>query len=152
MKENTFIELAKLLNEHKIRWAVGASYMLYLYGVVDNYNDFDLIVHHDDIDLLQNCMCASSAQQLECTPKKGYDSLYFTKWIFKGIEIDLIADFRVVRDDKIYTLPFDESKMKIKNLQSVQINLMDLQDWRVMYYAMNRQAKVDSIDDFLKQQ
>ena len=42
-------EIAEELNKNHIKWALGASGLLYLKGIVDDFNDLDIFAVEDDV-------------------------------------------------------------------------------------------------------
>jgi len=49
-KIEVLLKIANLFNENAITWNVGASCMLYLRDVVEDFNDIDLMIHIDDVE------------------------------------------------------------------------------------------------------
>ena len=48
--------IADEINKLEIKWAVGASVMLYFYGLEDNQNDLDILVHENDAKQLDKLL------------------------------------------------------------------------------------------------
>lgn len=52
-KLNVLTKIAHGLNERNVVWAVGASMLLYLRGIVDVFHDIDLMVCESDVEKLK---------------------------------------------------------------------------------------------------
>ena len=130
--------LAKSLNKCKIRWALGASLLLHLEGYNVTVNDIDIIVHADDHSLLLDMLKDYEYDYHD------YDERYKTKHFYslfsEGVDVDIMIDFKIAKDDLIYEFPFHIDK-EIK-IGTTTIYLSSVEEWFNAYKAMNRIDKV----------
>ena len=92
-KEKKLRVLAKLaaeLNESDILWAVGASAMLCLRGIVHEFRDIDLLVCEEDIDVAREILLRHGTL-LPAKEDDRFGSRHFLQFDVNGVEIDLIA-------------------------------------------------------------
>ena len=132
------ISLAKQLNKHNIRWALGASLMLYLEGYDVTVQDIDIVVHEDDYKALIEMLKDYDYTYQE--PNEQYMTEHFFSLTSEGIEVDIMVNFKILKEDHIYHFPFHiEKEMSIKN---TKIYLSSIEEWLNAYKAMNRVDKV----------
>lgn len=132
------VSLAKNLNSHKIRWAVGASLLLYLEGYDVTVADIDIVVHSEDHPLLLKMLKLYEYTYQEANEK--YRTEHFYSLLSEGMDVDIMVDFKVVKDDSIYEFPFHiEKEIKIEN---TTIYCSSVSEWLAAYKAMNRIDKV----------
>lgn len=132
------VSLAKVLNNHNIRWAVGASLLLYLEGYNVSVADIDIVVHSDDHSLLLKMLDSFEYSYQEANEK--YKTQHFYSLFSEGVDVDIMVDFKVIKDDSIYKFPFHIEK-EIE-MDDTTIYLSSVDEWLTAYKAMNRIDKV----------
>lgn len=132
------ISLAKDLNKHKIHWALGASLLLYLEGYDVTVQDIDIVVHDDDYKLLLEML--KDYEYIYQEPNEKYKTKHFFSTQSEGIEVDIMINFNVLKEDNIYHFPFHIDKEI--TIEDTAIYLSSVDEWLNAYIAMNRVDKV----------
>jgi hypothetical protein len=145
-KLKVLAEIGRVLDEKEITWAIGASLLLYLKGMVSSFHDIDLLVAEKDLKKLKEALSPFGKSE----PSKlnnRYKTKEFLEYCLEGVEIDVIAGFGIVSGGKDYYFPLTKEGIKERILvNGVSIPLMSVQDWRVYYALMGRAEKVSLID------
>ena len=102
-------KIAKELNNKQIVWAVGASTLLYLNDLVEEFHDIDILIMEECVEKTKEAF-AVLGDLLEREPSEQYKSKHFLEYIVDGVDIDVIAGFVIVRDGVEYLQCFDETK------------------------------------------
>lgn len=146
-KLEVLTKIAKLFNEEKITWAVGASLLLYFKGKADHFNDIDVMVDEKDIEKVKTIMLEMGTL-MPPHPKAKYKTRHFLEYIVDGVDIDVMAGFVIVK----YGVDYDCSLKKEQIIETIEINnqkipLQDLRLWKHYYALMGRENKVRMIDE-----
>lgn len=139
--ENTIkglVLLAKNLNKHNIRWALGASLLLHLEGYDISVADIDIVVHDEDYKLLLEMLKDYEYTYQELNEK--YLTKHFFSTFSNEIDVDIMIDFKVRKEDQIYQFPFHIEREII--IDETTIHLSSIKEWLKAYKAMNRIDKV----------
>ena len=93
--------IAHRFNEAQIEWALGASLMLFLKGIVSEFHDIDLMVSVQDAERAKAIL--SEMGEL-CPPNPKPNPMYQTKTFLEfridSIEVDVMAGFAVVNEGR----------------------------------------------------
>ncbi|MHB8070393.1 MAG: nucleotidyltransferase domain-containing protein [Candidatus Cryosericum sp.] len=150
MLTTTLVDLAKELNQAGVRWGVGASVLLWHYGLADNPHDIDLMAAEQDVDRITAALDRLGMK--ETGSEQGpYATSRFLEYVVDGIDIDLMAGFGIRHGAGVYTYVFDERAVTGKAVVGgVVIPLTALEDWYVLYQLMQRREhRVRVIEDYL---
>lgn len=151
IKEKTQVltNIAKHLNKENIVWAVGASTMLYYRNIVTEFNDLDLLVSEEDAlkvkEILMKMGTLKKSTSGNCATK------YFYEFIIDEVEVDVMAGFKIIKDDIIY-----DCSLKVEDIEDVvlvngeEVPLDLLENWLYYYRLMDRSQKVSLIENYLK--
>lgn len=140
-------KLAKEFNQNHITWNLGASCMLYLRGIVKDFDDIDIMVQTSDIEKVKKIMSAYAEPDI-LKPTKQYKTKYFLEYSIQGIDVDVMADFIIVNQDKDYYFPLTkEEPFDIYMLNDVEIRLAKVKTWVTYYQLMNRLDKVKLLEN-----
>ena len=143
-------EIARKFNEKHIRWAVGASLMLYLRGVADHFNDLDLFVEEDDLESAR-AVLMDMGQLHASPPNPDFCTKHFLEFMVEGCGVDLLAGFAVKSDGVIHSFPMEDRHDCVQVLgQSVP--LQSLGRWRECYAAMKRPEKLRMVEAALEKE
>jgi hypothetical protein len=97
-------QLGAQLNEASIRYSLGGSLFLFLFGINASVNDVDITVHNDDKKKLENIITKFKNNQVEYNPK--YQTRYYYSISIDGIDIDILIDFIISSKINNYFYPF----------------------------------------------
>lgn len=149
-KLSVLIKLANALNSTRIMWALGASLLLYFKGIVSTFHDIDIMVDEEDVEKLKEILGKFCVLQ-KANPNKQYKTHTFLEYKYEDVDIDVMAGFIIVKDGIDYdcSLRKDQIVEYIK-LGDESIPLMSVSTWRRYYQLMNRENKVQIIDDYIQ--
>ena len=134
---------ARALNAANVTWAVGASALLYLEGLAEEFNDFDLLITSPDMGLARDALEKAGAKAMpSAAPSATYATAQFAEFALDNVDFDLLCDFAIRRKDAVYRYPFDQSRVaRIVTVSGEPTPLAPLADWYVLYLLMPGRAK-----------
>lgn len=138
--------IAKVFNDNQIKWAVGASLLLYFKGITDNFHDIDVMVAEEDAVRMKELLLEVGT--LESTGDNAqYKTKHFYEFVVDEVEIDVMGGFIIVKDGKAYNCSYTEDSV----VEHMQVNgqtvpLQSIPLWRRYYELMGRDTKVAIID------
>ncbi len=149
-KLDTLRMIARLFNAQSITWALGASALLYIRGIVDDFHDLDIMIADGDIDRA-TAVLDTLGQRLPPEGNAMYATKHFYEYVIDGTDIDLIAGYTLVRDDKRHEFPLTREKIAgAVSLDGETVPLQALADWREYYLLMGREGKARLINEALE--
>jgi len=152
IKLNVLSKIAKKLNSKDATWAVGASMLLYFKGIVSEFNDIDIMVAEEDAEVLKDILLSLGNMQTS-SPNFKCRSKCFWKFNVDGVDIDVMSGFSIIDNDKEYYFPLKAEDIKdYTEVDGVKIPLQSVEEWRIYYKLMGRDAKVKMIDVWLQTQ
>ena len=142
-------KIAKEFNDNNVKWAVGASLLLYFYDIVEKPNDIDLIIDSEDEDIVSEIMNKLGNEQSVESVRK-YKTGVFHKFYIEEVEVDIIGDFNILINDGYYLHPFPNKIEKSILINETRIYLDSLNSWVDTYRAMgDPKNRVKLIENFL---
>ncbi len=145
-KLSVLAKVGRILNAHEIRWAVGASMLLYFKGMVEECDDIDVMIAEEDAERVRQLLCAIGEMK-QSTQDVRYRTKCFMEFIIDGVEIDVMAGFTIVRDGVSHYFPLQpETLQDSVQVEGVSVPLQSVEEWREYYSLMGRIARVQLID------
>ena len=142
-KLNVLARIARQLNAHGITWAVGASSMLYLNGIVDSFHDLDLLVEEARIAEAKALLDEMGTLQ-ERIPNPQYKTRHFLEYVIEDVEVDVLAGFIICKDGTDHDMPFDRTHIeRTVTVCGEPIPLQHRSDWAHYYTLMGRPHKAE---------
>ena len=144
--------VARALSGANVIWALGASAMLRLEGIVPNFHDFDLLVTPDGAEAAYRAMLALGAEEAPALPPSdAYATALFREYCVDGVEFDLLCDFAVRRGGAVYRYPFGpERAARTVPVWGEPVPLSPVADWFVLYLLMpGRAAQAETVARWL---
>ncbi|QVK20718.1 hypothetical protein KHQ82_10475 [Mycoplasmatota bacterium] len=143
--------IGQKLNDEKVNWGLGGSLLMKLYQLVDYANDIDLIVDINDVVKVDDIL-GSIGKKKKSKRKSIFSSEWFESYIVNGIDIDVIAGFKINHREGTYNYNFDKHSLsKIYMLNCVTIPLTSLEDWYVIYQILpNKENKLNKLVNHLR--
>ena len=139
--------LAHAFNEQGVTWSLGASCLLYLEGIAPTFHDLDFMVVKEDSAKADGILSQLGKKQPERYDHLHYGTFFFGEYVIEGVDVDLMADFSIIKDGKEYPFPLKKENIeKILVLDGEKIPLEKLSLWRERYFLMGRESKVEMID------
>lgn len=147
---NTLAYIGEQLNNQKILWGIGASILLYHYGLVDKPNDIDILVALEDVEKLDHIL-QGLGEKTKWEKTATYKTKHFYEYVINDIDVDVMSGLRINSGEKTYNYMFDSSSIVgSMNVNNVMIPLMSLEDWYVIYQLIpKREEKVLMIEGYL---
>ena len=150
-KRRALRDLARLLGGQNVKWALGASALLVLHGIVDHCNDFDLMVAPGDIKAVDELLgetgvCAARPR------REPFLTEHFYEYRFQNVDIDVMVGFAVrLSDGRAFRYDFDRDAIAgYMDFEGAQVPLMHLEDWYALYGAMpGREHRTRAIYQYL---
>jgi hypothetical protein len=135
--EETLLKIAGLFNGLNIRWIVGGSVLLAHFGLHENPHDIDIIVVKEDIEKAKAALDSIGMQKrVPPPPNETFVSDHYYKYDIGGVEVDLIAGFKIKHAKGVYEYKPDFSGEK----HAMGIAYAQLEDWYVLYLLMPKGA------------
>ena len=144
-KLKVLLKIAALFNASDMKWAVGASLLLYLKGYVEKFNDIDLLIYEEDAPKAKELMMKiGELQKLE---GNHYKANHFYVFMVDGVEVDIMGTYIVTKDGIDYEIGLEkDARIEFITMGGQFVPLDSIPMWRRHYDVMGRQAKVDLID------
>ena len=115
-RKEVLVNVCSSFNAAGIRYALSCSAALFLQGLVDDFNDFDILVHIDDVNKMEETMKLIGAELLPTIQKPNFTSPYYQEALLQGEHFDLVGDITVATFNKEYCYP-----VKVKECQYISV-------------------------------
>lgn len=89
-KREVLLEIAKRFNEEHLVWAVGGSLMLYLNGIVSDFEDIDVFVSVEHAPIAQNILESLGTKQLT-TYSDQFQTVVYETYRINSVSVDLMC-------------------------------------------------------------
>ncbi|MBN2795634.1 MAG: hypothetical protein JXR88_09525 [Clostridia bacterium] len=140
----TLLKIHFAFEKEQIRYGIGASLLLKVHGIVESGRDIDLIVDEGSIQkalkILEHLGISLDTKSMEL-----YQTEHFYTYNVDGIEVDVMVNFTVVKDQEIFTMPYDEKDIVVLD----GLPYTSLTKWEKAYSMMGRTEKSQWIKTFL---
>ena len=137
--------MAAEFNRAGLRWAVGASLLLWFKGYVDDFHDIDLMVTIGDAERMEGIL--RSMGSLQPSTRGSYATKRFREFTIDGVDVDMMGGYAIVRDGKVYDCELEPSQIaEYAEVHGERIPLHSVALWRRYYELMGRDEKVAIID------
>ena len=143
--------IAHRLNEAHVRWALGASMLLYFKGITSSFHDIDLMVADHDAECVRTILLEmGELRPTDPVPNPMYRTKTFMEFLIESIEVDVMAGFAIVHEGTVCDCSLREEQIVEKMpLGTEVIPLQSPQLWCKYYRLMGRPQKVDMIEKAL---
>lgn len=151
--QQTLISIAAPLYENNISWGVGASLLLYQYGLVDSPADIDIITEAKDIEKANDILFTLGTRKPKEEEKGIYSTDFFSEYSINSTDIDIMAGFKINLSTSVYEYTFDKDSVPHHFLiEDIFVPFMTLEDWYILYQLIpNRESKVKLIENYFMQ-
>ena len=148
-KLKVLADIARELNKEKITWAIGASLMLYLRGIVTEFHDIDIMVAEEDAERAEQTICRIG-EELPRRSTAQYKTRWFIEFTVGGVDVDLMAGFVIVKDGTDHECPLlPEDITETRTVNGESIPLHSAVRWAEYYRLMGREAKADMVKEWI---
>ncbi len=139
-------KIAKLFNDGSICWCVDGSMLLLHIGLGDEPNDIDIVVHKDDVQKAIGLM-QGIGEEKDVHKSSVFVSDIYKKFVSGGIEVDLIAGFKVRHEGGIYEYKPDFAMP----ISIDEVMYAKPEDWAKLYSMMpGKKGKADVLRKCIK--
>lgn len=131
-------KVSKAFEENGIHWAISCSSALFFRGIVDDFNDYDLLLDVKDVEKAKKVLTSCGVVLDENTPQKNtyFDSPYYQQAKAGNVEFDLIADISVKTFGGLYTFKVEQG-LEMNSLEgNICIPLIPIEAQLVLYGMM----------------
>ena len=157
-RREAFELVVKEFQKRNLSWALGCSMNLFFRGIVDDFNDIDIITNETSIKDLKETLEGLGAV-LVGTGGNGYcESDYYYHFQLGRVDIDVISGFRILTYNSQYYYCYKKQQLDYFTVtDELSINLYPLEAMYILYYMMEgwqprRKFKRDLIQKFLEKQ
>lgn len=148
-KKAVLIKIAQKMNESSIVWNLGGSCMLYMRGIIKEFNDIDIVVSEANVESVRKIM-SSLGTLMSRVEHKNYKTTFFLEYTVDGIDVDIISGFTIAYNNKDHYFPlFTNEGLDVIEINKTQIYLEHVSVWLHYYTLMERTEKVNLIEAFL---
>ena len=138
--------IAEELNNKNVTWAIGASVLLYFKGITSEFNDIDIMIAEEDVEIVKEALLSFGKMQAP-NPIVEYKTKYFLEFQVDGVDIDVMAGFIIIDGGTEYYFPLNRENIHdFTEIDGIKIPLQSLEEWRTFYELMGRREKVNMID------
>lgn len=138
--------IAEKLNAARLTWAVGASLMLYLRNLVDEFHDIDIMVAESDAAAAA-AILSQMGSSTDTGNQQGFKTRCFCKYAVQGVEVDLISGFVIVNGGTAHECPLEAADIDGEaEITGQTLPLHSLRCWRRYYELMGRSEKAALVD------
>ncbi len=134
-------QIADAFRKEGISYAVGASCMLYMRGIIEDFHDIDILVVREDHRKACSILDGFAEEQI---PEHRY-SEYYKTYLFEDTEIDLIGEFILQGEDRSL---HREDRIDEMLLQDAWISVDTADRWLRNYRLMDRQKRVKQLEEY----
>lgn len=135
-RKEVFVSLVNELKKFNVGWAIGCSMNLFIRGIVDDFNDVDIIVDSNDIEKIKKIMEEKGAI-LTGTGGNGFcESDMYMHYQLGRIDVDIISGFRIVTFGTEYYYPYKSWQTDMIEIMDIRVPLIALEAMYILYYMM----------------
>lgn len=155
-RRNIFFKFIKEFEEQKVEWALGCSSNLFFRGIVDDFNDFDIIVDKSSITRVTQILENFGGELVETGSNECCQSDCYFHYVIGRCDIDVISGFRLKTFGTSYYYPYQGNQVELLDLDYVTVPLLPAEALFVLYDMMEgwqrrRRFKRELIFQYLKE-
>ena len=83
------------LEKTKSIWGLSCSANLFFSGLVDDFNDFDILIRLEDIEIVKKTIAECGIQLLDTVQKRCFSSPYYQEATIGDVHFDLVGDITI---------------------------------------------------------
>ena len=146
-KLRVLAKIASKLNTAGIVWDVGASLLLYLHGITDEFHDIDLMVRQEDADDAAEILDRLGTRSVPKAPDPKYHTKRFLEYVIDGVDVDVMIDMIIVKDGNEYDCSLKQEEIDgYAEGFGQRIPLHSVAKWKEYYTLMGRDQKASMIE------
>ncbi len=151
LKLKTLQKVGRALKASGVRFCVGGSAMLYRNGLVEQFNDIDLLVESSDAYKAETVLL-SIGQSEEAKSSTAFVTDIFRSFLVDGIGVDMMAGLKIRSGGQVYSHQLTEGSYADRwPVWGEVLPFSALEEWCVLYHLMPGKAhKAELIKAHLK--
>ena len=135
-RRDVLFKIMHKLQKQNVNFALGCSANLFFRGIVDDFNDFDIIFEQKYTDKILKIM-SELGGQLVGTGGNGFcESDMYLHYILDSIHIDFISGFRINTFDKSYYCDLSSNLVENLDCEYLILPLIPLEIQLILYCMM----------------
>ncbi len=100
-------EVVNVFDASQVNYAIGGSLLLYFYGIVDDFNDIDVLVKREDFE--KACMLLlNMGKQVAIEYSELYCTKQIARFVINAVSIDVMAEFCINYELGKYVMQFSK--------------------------------------------
>lgn len=156
-RRNVLFKIMHELKKQNVNFALGCSSNLFFRGIVDDFNDFDIIFEQKYTDKILKIMSELDGKLIGTGGNGFCESDMYLHYILDSIHIDFISGFRINTFDKSYYCDLSSKPVENLDCEYLKLPLIPLEIQLVLYSMMEgwqprRRFKRVIIYNYLKQE
>ncbi|MBR3841048.1 MAG: nucleotidyltransferase family protein [Erysipelotrichales bacterium] len=148
MIRNVLKMIAQCFESEHIVYGLGGSGVLVAYDILENMHDIDIVVALEDIEKAKKIMDIISVLKesgKNCFVATEHNYIYE----MNGIKIELMSNIHLKHSQGLYAMPFSKNRVTYRmSVDDMMIPVMSLEDWYVFYQLIQRQDRIDQIEEY----
>lgn len=135
-RRNVLFKIMHELQKQNVNFALGCSANLFFRGIVDDFNDFDIIFEQKYTDKILKIMSELGGQLIGTGGNGFCESDMYLHYILDSIHIDFIAGFRINTFDKSYYCDLSSNPIENLDCEYLTLPLIPLEIQLTLYCMM----------------
>ena len=152
--------VCRALDRTKVTWAFGMSFSLFMRGIADEFDDFDVIIAMEDVPEFTDVFCKLGGEIGPKVDQTGsiFRSGYFRQAKLDGVKFDLIADFQIESYRSEYRYIIQKKDIDVLYIEGgLNVPVIPVEANFLLYYMLTawqsrRWLKVQMCEDYLKEE
>ena len=140
--------IAQCFTSEGIVFGLGGSGVLVAYDILEDMSDIDIVVALEDIEKAKKVMDILGVLKESgnnCFVKNEYNYVYE----MNGFKVELMSNMHLKHIEGLYAVPFNKNRMTYRmSIDDIMIPVMSLEDWYVYYQLIERQDRVNQIEEY----
>ena len=135
-RKECLFKILEIFQKCKINYSIICSLNLFIRGIIDDFYDFDILIEYEEAKKVKSILEAQGAI-LVATGGNGYcESRKYMNFKWGRVDIDIIADFRLVTFESEYIYVYNENENDKVTIGNLETKLASLEALYVLYYMM----------------
>lgn len=146
-KRKVLKKIGNALGKYDITWAVGASALLYLKGIVPEFGDIDIVTVDEDVPEVKAALDGLGVRKPE-NPGNRRKARAYLEYRIDGVDVDVMAGLMFTADGRQYEFTLRAEDVKdFALLEGTRIPLQSVEEWETYYTLMGRTKRLRQINE-----
>ena len=154
-RKSVLLKVVDSFKKHNVKWSLLCSSQLFFKGVVDDFNDFDILIEYNSIENMREAMKELGAKSKAQGDQSCFGSSMFERYVLDDIDLDMVSNYTVTTFGKRYRYSYSEDETEFLKEQEIIIPLIAMEAQYLLYGMMEgwqpkRRLKRVMIESYLK--